>query len=338
MNILYGVQATGNGHINRSREIIAEMKSRGHSVLTVFSGRDPDKFWDIDSFFPYMILKGLTFQIKNGKIQYLTTLKKLDFFQFYKDVNMLSKKMNDFDVIVSDFEPITTRAARKAGVFCINLSHQACFYYHNIPTEKDFIGNYIAKNYANANLNIGIHWDQFDKRNIIVPPVVPNNLVDKMQPDKYLVYLPFENISRIVKSLSKISCCKFYVYHSDWFADLPHVFYRPFSREGFLNDLQESCGIISNAGFELISEALYLGRKIMVKAVKNQMEQESNAKSIEILGLGKSVKKITRKNIEEFIITQERSQLVYPKTQKIFTDWLEGQTFETKNLMQNCWR
>ena len=32
MNILYGVNATGNGHISRSRITISELKKRGHNL------------------------------------------------------------------------------------------------------------------------------------------------------------------------------------------------------------------------------------------------------------------------------------------------------------------
>ena len=32
MNILYGVNATGNGHLSRSRITISELKKRGHNV------------------------------------------------------------------------------------------------------------------------------------------------------------------------------------------------------------------------------------------------------------------------------------------------------------------
>ena len=44
MNILYGVNATGNGHISRSRITISELKKRGHNVTVLFSGRKVKTF------------------------------------------------------------------------------------------------------------------------------------------------------------------------------------------------------------------------------------------------------------------------------------------------------
>lgn len=38
MRILFGIQLTGNGHINRSKRLISELRKRGHEVDVVVSG------------------------------------------------------------------------------------------------------------------------------------------------------------------------------------------------------------------------------------------------------------------------------------------------------------
>ena len=55
MNILYGINATGNGHISRSRITISELKKRGHNVTVLFSGRKPEDFFDVDEFKPFAV-------------------------------------------------------------------------------------------------------------------------------------------------------------------------------------------------------------------------------------------------------------------------------------------
>ena len=74
MNILYGVNATGNGHISRSRITISELKNRGHDVTVLFSGRNDEDFFDLDEFKPFIIKKGFTFIFKNGKLNVIKTL------------------------------------------------------------------------------------------------------------------------------------------------------------------------------------------------------------------------------------------------------------------------
>lgn len=44
-------------------------------------------------------------------------------------------------------------------------------------------------------------------------------------------------------------------------------------------------GVISNAGFELASEALTLGKKLLVKPLGGQFEQLTNGKTLEMMGL-----------------------------------------------------
>ena len=104
MNILYGVNATGNGHLSRSRITISELKKRGHKVTVLFSGRDVKDFFDLEEFKPYIIKKGFTFVFKNGKLNVFKTLFNIDLIQFTKDVFKIKK---EYDVVVTDFEPIS---------------------------------------------------------------------------------------------------------------------------------------------------------------------------------------------------------------------------------------
>ncbi|MAW09884.1 MAG: glycosyltransferase, partial [Candidatus Marinimicrobia bacterium] len=63
MNILYGVAATGNGHISRSRILISELKKRGHNITVLFSGRDIKDLFDTEEFEPFIAKEGFTFKI-----------------------------------------------------------------------------------------------------------------------------------------------------------------------------------------------------------------------------------------------------------------------------------
>ncbi len=73
MKILYGVQATGNGHISRSREVIRNLKNLGHDVRVILSGRDPSLLWDMEVFEPFDAFRGLTFITARGEVKYFAT-------------------------------------------------------------------------------------------------------------------------------------------------------------------------------------------------------------------------------------------------------------------------
>ena len=50
MNILYGAEATGQGHISRVRSIAKELAEHDVSVTWLFSGRSRDKLFDMELF------------------------------------------------------------------------------------------------------------------------------------------------------------------------------------------------------------------------------------------------------------------------------------------------
>ena len=61
MKILYGINATGNGHISRARIIIAELKKRGHNISCIISGRNDDSLYDIEEFKTFCVKKRIYF-------------------------------------------------------------------------------------------------------------------------------------------------------------------------------------------------------------------------------------------------------------------------------------
>jgi uncharacterized protein (TIGR00661 family) len=285
MKILYGVQTTGNGHISRSRELIRELKKLGHIVQVLLSGRKPTMPSELKDFEPYQRLKGLTFCTNRGRLKYFQTAFSLDFIQFYRDITSFNG--TGFDLVITDFEPISARIARRKLLPSIGVGHQYAFV-HAIPLGGDNpVARFVIKNFAPADHPVGLHWHHFNRP--ILPPIVPhkiNGSVSRVD-NKILVYLPFEQLQDILELLKPFRCNEFYIYHSLIQAeDSGNLHLRPYSRTGFLKDLTECSVVISNAGFELASEAMYLGKKILVKPLAGQMEQISNALAITSLKLG----------------------------------------------------
>ncbi|CAB1083996.1 Glycosyltransferase [Olavius algarvensis Delta 1 endosymbiont] len=121
MKILYGVQTTGNGHISRSREVIRELKNLGHEVQVLLSGRKPAMQSDLEAFEPYETFDGLTFCSHRGRLQYFQTALKLKLFQFYRDIAAYDS--SDLDLVITDFEPLSSRIARRRSLPLIGVGH-----------------------------------------------------------------------------------------------------------------------------------------------------------------------------------------------------------------------
>jgi uncharacterized protein (TIGR00661 family) len=337
MKILYGVQATGNGHISRSREVIRELKELGHDIRVVLSGRDPSLLWEMEIFKPYKTFRGMTFSYHRGKLKYVQTALQLNLARFFRDIH--SFDATGFDMVITDFEPLSARIARRNKLPLIGVGHQYAFA-HDIPVEGgNPLARFVIQNYAPTDFPVGLHWYHFDQP--ILPPIIPYHIVPgrNIIENKIIVYLPFEKLDDIILLLEGFRNHEFYVYHRlNQAQNIKNIHLRPYSRTGFLNDLADCNGIISNAGFELVSEALHLGKKILVKPLAGQMEQLSNAMAILTLKLGMAMKHLDKHKISEFLTFGHGTAVRYPNVARIIAKWIEsGQWEDVEGLSLSAW-
>lgn len=337
MNILYGVQATGNGHISRSREIIAALKKAGHSVQVILSGRDPAQLWDMEIFKPYTVFKGMTLEFERGRLCVVKTARNLGLRQLYRDIRAYRAPMA-FDVALIDFEPVTARIARRLGIPSIGIGHQYAFNYPVPVAKRDPIARLILKYFAPADYALGLHWHHFGYQ--ILPPVVPPIPCDsETQTGKIVVYLPFEKRTDVVQLLRQFTTHDFYYYTDVGEAyDSGNMRLRPFSRKDFINDLQNCNGVICNAGFELASEALLVGKKLLVKPLAGQLEQLSNAHVLQMLGLGDAMKGLDADAIRTWLTKDAPPPQNYPDVAQLIADWVtRGDWKNTEWLVARAW-
>ncbi|MGD0959063.1 MAG: MJ1255/VC2487 family glycosyltransferase [Methylomonas sp.] len=321
MKIFYGVQGTGNGHITRARVMAKELFAAGLDVTFQFSGRPADKFFDMEVFNGYQLKEGLTFNTSNGRVSYLKTAIQASPIQFYKDISSLD--LSGYDLVISDFEPVTAWAARKQKIKVLGIGHQYAFS-HNVPRKgSDPIASQVMKYFAPADIGVGLHWHHFGQP--ILPPIIETpELPAKTQANKIVVYLPFENPRAVIDWLCPFENFEFHIYSPEaMHSEYPYIICKPLSRQGFQSDLYDCAGIISNAGFELASESLQLGKKILVKPLHLQMEQISNAAALEQLGYGKTMFDINCKVIEDWLHDPHALHVSYPNVAKILVQWLQ---------------
>ena len=132
----------------------------------------------------------------------------------------------------------------------------------------------------------------------------------------------------------------FYIYHKlDRDEERGHLHLRAYSRSGFLKDLLESGGVICNAGFELPSESLYLGKKILVKPLAGQMEQMSNALVISSLKLGMVMNRLKKTSVGQFLERPAVPPIKYPNVARIIVDWIEsGRWEDLRSTAESAWK
>jgi uncharacterized protein (TIGR00661 family) len=336
LRILYGVQGTGNGHITRARGMSRHLRGAGLKVDYVFSGRAADKYYAMEPFANWRSLEGLTFTVTSGKVRPVATLLNARPMQLIEDINDLPVK--NYDLVISDFEPVSAWAARRKGVPCLGLGHQYAFDYR-VPKKGDSpLTRTIMRLFAPATYSIGMHWYHYQQP--VVPPIVDTWGEElELNERQIIVYLPFENPENIAKLLRQIPDYQFMYYGS--FAQktvVENITYNPVSREQFQKDLVQSAGVISNAGFELASESISLGKKILAKPLHGQMEQISNALALQGLNLGRSTTQLRLEVIRDWLDNFEAKKISYPNVAKHIAEWILRGTLEEKNtLVEALW-
>ena len=321
MKIFYGVQGTGNGHITRARVMAKELFAAGIDVTFQFTGRPQDEFFDMEVFNGYQYREGLTFNTDNGHVNYIKTVFQAKPIRFIQDVKSLD--LSDYDLIISDFEPVTAWAAKTQNKRILGIGHQYAFN-HDIPRSgTDPLANVVMKNFAPTDIGLGLHWHHFGQP--ILPPIIETlEPPASIQENKILVYLPFENQQEVISCLYPFENFQFHLYSPTLISSqYKNIICHPLSREGFQNNFYDCEGIISNAGFELASESLQLGKKILAKPLLAQMEQISNAVALKQLGYGHTMKDLNPKAIEGWLHNKHSVQITYPNVAKIIVDWIK---------------
>jgi len=331
MKILYGVQGTGNGHLTRARVMAKAFKAKGIEVDWIFSGRERSGFFDMEIFGDFKVYRGMTFITEHGKVNILKTAWHTHIREFLRNTKEVN--VEGYDFIFNDFEPVSAWAARRAGKKVYGASHQNAFHY-DIPKENNNpVVGWFMRNFAPVDVAIGIHWHPY--HTMILPPIVETSHYENvLTPKRYLVYLPFASQEDIVPQLLEFPDYEFYIYLPiKTPSENKNVHLRPFSREGFQQDLHCCEGVICSAGFELPSEALHLGKKLLVKPVIGQTEQIANAIALEKLGYGSVAKKFDHATIANWLTLPPRSPMNYPNVAEAVVNWLVETKGENPELL-----
>ncbi|RTE64339.1 hypothetical protein EH243_17885 [Amphritea opalescens] len=337
MKILYGVQATGNGHITRARVMASALVKEGIEVDFLFSGRAPEKLFNMEPFGDYQVRRGLTFTVSHGRIDRWRSLTQNNFVQLIRDIRALD--LQEYDLIISDFEPVTAWAAKRQKKTCIGIAHQYAFQYSLPGPGVGRIMMPMIRFFAPVQQGIGLHWHHFDGP--ILPPLIePQSYPVTQQTGMVLVYLPFETREQIRQWLLPLRDVEFHVYCDiDQPEDDGHILWRPLSREGF-RQAQACCeGVIANGGFGLSSEVLQAGKKLLTKPLTGQPEQASNTAVLDYLGLAEVFTDLTAEQFYRWINKPSPTPVVYPDVAAALARWIrEGCLRSATELAQELWQ
>lgn len=284
MKIFYAVQATGNGHISRAGQLLPYLRRFG-KVDVFLSGSNSQLNNDLPVKYRS---KGLSlFYNRDGGLRYSKIASQLNFPKLFKEIRELP--VEAYDVVINDFEAITSLACAVKNVPSVGFGHQASFQSTLVPRpeRKDWIGESLLKHYARSCQYVGLHFQPYD--DFIFTPVIKKEILQaKIQNKGHItVYLSAYSDDSVLKELSKLKAFRFQVFSRErrQVETIGNVCFMPINQRLFNESLINSYGVITGAGFETPAEVLHLGKQLMVIPIKGQYEQYCNAAALEQMGV-----------------------------------------------------
>ena len=313
MKILFAIQGTGNGHLSRARDVYPELVKYG-KVDVLISGIQAD----VDVPFPVNYrMYGMSFIFgKRGGVDIIQTAKKLKLFRLLKDIRNFP--VDDYDLVINDFEPVSAWACKRKGKPCISVSHQCAVLNKNAPAPEssDPMGKLVLERYAPTTAAYGFHFKAFADH--IYTPVIRKEIRELTATDKghYTVYLPAYDDATIVKHLSHFNHVNWEVFskHNKEPFIVGNVSVKKIDNRAFIESMAASTGVLCGAGFEGPAEAMYLNKKVLVIPMLTQYEQHCNAAGAKAMG-ATVIKTLHEKyydTIREWIDNGKKIEVNYP--------------------------
>ena len=310
MKVLYAIQGTGNGHVSRANEIIPLLQQKCDLDI-LLSGTQAD----VGINYPVKYrLKGLSFVFgKNGGIDFYKTLKQLQSKKFLSEIKKLP--VEEYDLVINDFEPISAWACKIKNVPSIAMSHQFAVLHKNAPKPAKFdpFALMVLRYYAPCKIGVGFHFKKYGEN--IFTPVIRKEIRNAAVSNKghYTVYLPAYDDKKIISFCSNFKEIEWEVFskHTKKSYREKNCRIRPVSAGDFTESFTSCKGILCGAGFETPAEALYMGKKVLVIPMKQQYEQHCNAAGAAELGVPviKSLKKKHTHKVDTWLNNDQQIQV-----------------------------
>ncbi|WNG53966.1 UDP- glucuronosyltransferase [Archangium gephyra] len=315
MRVMFCVLGEGRGHMTQAIAAKKIIESAGHELVAVTLGVSPQR--QVPDYFEAAMnqrvtrLPTVTLTFRGDR-----TFSWAD--SFVDDVRKspsILRSMRDIDRIVSETKPdiilnffdslaalYTITRVRRPPV--LNIAHQFIFLHPDYLTTPQASRHlWIMKNYSRlmsvraTTLALSLHEvpDLSDKRLFICPPLLREQATAlEPRPDGQfvLVYLLTHGYTeQLIRWSDAHPQTRLHCFYDkpgappEW-VHSPSLTFHRLDGEKFLRMMADCSHVVSTAGFELVAEASWLGKPLLVVPVENHPEQQLNALEVQRLGLG----------------------------------------------------
>jgi len=336
--ILYGVCGEGLGHASRSRILVNYLKKQNHEVRIVAGGKAYSLLSkELDHVYKSewpMVL------YKNNKVQIVHTLLRFihrTIVGTTKNFFVIRKVIREFkpDLLITDSEPISFYAAFFSKIKRLSIDNPQVLLYRKYKVRLREIPAWLflcfVLKISLFNADKYIIYDYFDEqindpKILFLKPLIQEGIL-KQKPtygDHVFVYqtsISNEYLSEVLKRIDE----KFVIYGMNKDLTDGNLVCKKFNEKEFYQDISSAKAVISNGGFTVISEALYLKKLIFCLPIHHQFEQILNGRFVEGLGAGVSYLEFDESKIKDFLKNLKK----YKENLKVYNPGNQEETLKT---------
>lgn len=327
MRLLYGVVGDGMGHATRSRVVMEHLLERGHELHVVVSDRAFKFLADVFAGNPRVTvheIHGLRFSYRGAGIDrsatFQRTLKELPA-ALRRNIAVYKQLRAEFEpqMVFSDFESWAYVYGRHHRLPVVSIDNQQVIDRCRHPRDvtdgncKGFVATRVGVNVKAPRCFHYLATTFFfppviRPHTTLIPPILrpeilaahreaPSSTADR----HVLVYQTASTNADLVPTLAKLPF-EFRVYGMGRAGrEAANVELKPFSQQGFVDDLRTARAVLAGGGFSLMCEAVHLHVPMLCVPLEGQWEQQLNARWLAKLGYGAFTPKLTESAIRDFL-------------------------------------
>lgn len=321
MRILYGVVGEGMGHAVRSKVILDRLVQE-HDVQVMVSNRAYEflkaRYQGVNRIW------GLTMAYEDNEVQKrLTALENVAGALSGLPENVAAwfdlVRRFDPEVVISDFESWTYLFGKAYGLPVIDVDNMQII--NRCEHDPALLEGYakefaLSKAIVKSKLPFCAHYvvSTFfhppirKERTTLVPPILRDEILQARarvrRGDHLLVYQTSDVNEALPELLQQTGLeCRVYGLRRGLTEEVVegHLRYRPFSEDGFIEDLATARGVVAGGGFTLMGEAVYLRKPMLSVPIAGQFEQILNGLYLEKLGYGMHAPAVTAQVLQTFL-------------------------------------
>lgn len=306
--ICYGVAGEGRGHATRVRTMVEAL--RRHHTVTIFAPHDAFTLLGAayaGSDVEVVRIPGLKHGYsRSGHLSLLATAATaLPFLLRLEGILSALERVvaaRDPDLIITDFEPLLPRLARRLRVPFISIDHQRFLVDCDLSCLPPrlyrgarFLSLFVRAFYRGQQASVISSFFRLPLRprrravlqvGVLLRPELERARVS--EGEHLVAYLRRGATANVLRALAEVEC-EVRVYGADERPREGRLHFRPISEAGFIADLASAAALVTTAGNQVVGEAVALGKPVLALPETGNLEQEINGHFVQWCGAGVTV-------------------------------------------------